>query len=112
MLYSNLYGSSFHLFVHSLTWPQANYSIHSNDILQPQVIHHRMSIREFIRKGCNLNNASMISKVNKSKPTMDPVKGDPPTKPDPLTHIRLPQLATEGGPANPLKRVLVRHRML
>lgn len=51
----------------------------------------------------HLNDASVVSKVEERESTMDPVEGDPPTEPDPLTNIMGRQLTAEAGPGDPVK---------
>lgn len=48
----------------------------------------------------------MVSKVEKSEATMDPMESNPPAKTDPFAHVVNRQLAAETGSADPSKRVL------
>lgn len=63
--------SSFHILINSLAWPRPNNTLHSNHILQPQIIRSGMSFRKIFRQCGNLNKFYNINKflIFKTKTT-------------------------------------------
>lgn len=47
----------------------------------------------------------MISEIDEAEATMNPVKGNPPAKPNPSTHVIFRQLAAEPCSTDPFKSI-------
>lgn len=53
-----------------------------------------------------LNDSRMVSKIKKTKPTMNPMKSNPPTKTNPFTNIIFRQITTKPSSTDPQKTII------